>query len=894
MTPIIRTLVALSLVVGLAFTLGVDAEPPKPAAPAEKSAKEAADFLLSLSPTNADVGDIPALIKQLGDDDFEKREAANKVLRTLGPLAIPALEAARRNRDAEIVRQAARCYEAIVEVWSHYDRVWTALRVLRERSDEAAITAILAILPVVAPDMELDDFTWLTLEKVVGTKPENLRVLEPYLKDRMAARRAAAACLLARYGDAKQQDTAKGSLKDGSAEVRLRTAQGLLGAGETAGIATLIELLDAEPLPLAWQAEELLIWWSDGQGPLERIGAGKAEDRRACQTAWRAWKPPVGKIAPARRFCRPPGLFLAYCETRSTHPCRLAVLGCDGAPHWWRASESRELFDLHMLASGNTLLYEAPIQEVIDAEGKPLLRVVEHQPDGGMVWGLPRRASDAHISSGYWYCRRLIWGGTFVSGYPGRIQVIGPDNEDYRNSGEEQTQIVQYYPWQLLPDGLGVRLSTGIPFGVKRALCYKLPHASVGMGRDREIRVDVPEVLGPNGSLLRLKILDSGRWNLTNATMGKALEMDDQSEVKYTVTVPGGCETMVATEDGYLCTVSDRLWEVDRNGKPIWESWWGDPHRDKKQFWIRWPVDPIRRVRPCFRKVSVGIRPDRRPIERVEAYRRDCLLMARQPGVRAGAVRELGNLKSLEPATGDAILKVLTDESVIVREFAFEAVAKLKIGTVANLGPLMRHELMDVRRRVVFALLGVEKDRNVVLPFLLRALSDPSPEVRQTAAWSSTSGGFDPDVLVQVLVRMVESDKGLCPGRGPVWLSALHGLAEIGPRTELAESVIHRMRSDNKTTTEYGGFIAENLVKISQSEAALEAISDILQNEMLSELNRLRTILALERFGTRARRFVPLLQKSAKEAPLGSTLNVKMAALKAIKTILGSDVPPDH
>lgn len=56
---------------------------------------------------------VAALILQLGDDDFARREAASKELEALGEPALPALRKAKASDDAEVRRRAERAIRAI-------------------------------------------------------------------------------------------------------------------------------------------------------------------------------------------------------------------------------------------------------------------------------------------------------------------------------------------------------------------------------------------------------------------------------------------------------------------------------------------------------------------------------------------------------------------------------------------------------------------------------------------------------------------------------------------------------------------------------------------------------------------------------------------------------------
>src|SRR5687768_13139288 len=59
--------------------------------------------------TEAEKARLAGLVRQLGDDSFDAREAATRSLLRAGRLAVPLLAAAQRDGDAEVARRAADC-----------------------------------------------------------------------------------------------------------------------------------------------------------------------------------------------------------------------------------------------------------------------------------------------------------------------------------------------------------------------------------------------------------------------------------------------------------------------------------------------------------------------------------------------------------------------------------------------------------------------------------------------------------------------------------------------------------------------------------------------------------------------------------------------------------------
>lgn len=64
---------------------------------------------------------VDALVRQLGDDDFERREAAQAALQEMGPAAAPALDRAKYHEDYEIAWRARFLLESIRVTWTRPD-----------------------------------------------------------------------------------------------------------------------------------------------------------------------------------------------------------------------------------------------------------------------------------------------------------------------------------------------------------------------------------------------------------------------------------------------------------------------------------------------------------------------------------------------------------------------------------------------------------------------------------------------------------------------------------------------------------------------------------------------------------------------------------------------------
>ena len=315
-------------------------------------------YLRRQSGADDDLAGIDQLVRDLGAPRQATRVGAADKLIALGPVALPRLrKAAKESEDSEIVRSAKRCVDRITRAWD-YEQHRAAVRLLARR----ATPAFLHHLPYVV-DEEVEADIWYSLDAMA--KKEIDPAFQKALASPFPSRRAVAGLILSRYGDKKQRDDAFGLLDDADATVRLRTAQGMLGAKNKAGVPTLIALLDQPSVALAWQAEELLHYTAGKASPKELIGAGSAKSRAECRKAWEAWwKANAEKVDLKVRKGLPlmPGLVLltSHCDKKSS----IALSGCNG-PHRWELHSKAWVIDATLL-SGDRLLIAQVQKRAID------------------------------------------------------------------------------------------------------------------------------------------------------------------------------------------------------------------------------------------------------------------------------------------------------------------------------------------------------------------------------------------------------------------------------------------------------------------------------------------------------------------------------------------------
>jgi HEAT repeat protein len=261
--------------------------------------KDLLQFIQSRLLAEKDRERIAGLIEKLSSKVYKEREQARLEVEKEGPPALPLLRKVLRNNvELEVKQRAERCVKAIEEK-SPNTLVMAAARLLRHRRAPGAVPVLMEYVAI-APDevVEEEIFASVYSLALVGAKLDVMSPavksgkLDPYLETALAdkdpTRRAIAALVVARHGDAGQRKVVARLLTDSVPAVRFRAAQGLAIANDKSGLPVLVEMLAEGPMSFALQAEDLLSLIAQEKGPTEPLEDTK-EVRQKCQTAWKDW-----------------------------------------------------------------------------------------------------------------------------------------------------------------------------------------------------------------------------------------------------------------------------------------------------------------------------------------------------------------------------------------------------------------------------------------------------------------------------------------------------------------------------------------------------------------------------------------------------------------------------
>jgi hypothetical protein len=494
----------------------------------ETSGRGLLEFFRSRSLDAGQQKQLETLLTQLGSDKFATREQASLRLVEFGPPARPYLQRALLETDAEVVRRAQFCLDELNRGPGPTLTV-AAVRLLAVRNPPEAVPVLLTYLPFNDDDMvEEEILRTLTVLAVQGS-----RIDPTVLGDPKAARRSAAAYALGRVGTEKQRSAVHPLLRDPDAKVRLRAAQGLVAGKDKSAVPVLIALLADAPLPVSWQAEDLLHRIAQDQAPAAGVGEGDGESRKQSWQAWAKWWQEHESAYDLSRLTDPEAQLgltvIAEMDTNKVWEC-----GPDNKPRW-KLERLQGPIDAHALPGGRVLVAENRAQ-----------RVTERDLKGAILW--QKQLNQNPIA-----CQRLPNGNTFVATYQTVMEFTRDGREVFSYSPAGGTFL---FGAQKLRNG--------------HIVCIGAQNVLLELdGKGAEVRrLTVPT----NGNWCSVEGLPGGHL-LVAIGNNKVAELDGRGAEVWSCAVQGACSATRLTNGNSLvaCMGNNRVVEVDRKGNKIRE-----------------------------------------------------------------------------------------------------------------------------------------------------------------------------------------------------------------------------------------------------------------------------------------------------------------------------------
>jgi hypothetical protein len=246
------------------------------------------EFFQKHTVTDADRAKLTELIRQLGDDDFDRRELASEEIEKYGVSAIGPLRQAERSGNPEILRRCELCLKNIEKVPTR-TLASAAARLLGELKPAGTSETLLNFLPLAEDDNVGDDVRGALAQVAMANgKPDP--VLIKTLESKEALKRGAAAEAFARGGDKVLRKQMQQLLaKETDNDIKLRIAVALVTAAKNKEVVEeMIKLMAEAPIEAGWRAEEVLVRLAAEKGPNISLGGDKAARDRA-RDEWLKW-----------------------------------------------------------------------------------------------------------------------------------------------------------------------------------------------------------------------------------------------------------------------------------------------------------------------------------------------------------------------------------------------------------------------------------------------------------------------------------------------------------------------------------------------------------------------------------------------------------------------------
>jgi len=372
------------------------------------------DFLRKRTLHDDDRQKIDTLIKRLGDDSFEVREAATRDLIALGPAAEAPLKQAAESSDPEVKQRANFCLSSLAKVASS-SVIQATVRVLAAHKPAGSTEALFKFLPFAA-DESTADVVHSALAKVAVKDGKPDKLLLDGLEDKLPAKRLGAALALYRTGIEEVRPAVIKLLKDPELSIRFRFAMLLGEAKERQAIPALIEMIPDVKSHELRQIEDLLERIAQDKAPKRPQDGADAKQIRDGWSTW--WQDNSEKIDFAKLDLTPKVLGRTLILERLLNvkqaSGRIYEIDKDGKTIW-EIEGVRYPIDAKVIAEDRVLISESTTRTVTERNFK-----------GEVLW-------QYHCQIAAYNVQRLPDGNTFLNCRNALIEVDKDGKEVFRH-----------------------------------------------------------------------------------------------------------------------------------------------------------------------------------------------------------------------------------------------------------------------------------------------------------------------------------------------------------------------------------------------------------------------------------------------------------------------------
>ncbi len=812
-------------------------------------------YLRDRSYTADDVKKLDDYVLQLGSAKFNEREQAYKKLIALGHRGLEKLRKAQNDDDPEIAEKAKGCVKAIEQNPRGDATMAAVIRTLLGTASEETEAVLLDFLPCVNDEL-LEEDIWFGLDRLAKKRKQVVPALIAALNDVAPRKRALAACIVGRRGDSDQRGAVKKLLQDADATVRLRAAQGLLGANDKAGIPTLVELLNQPSIAVAWQAEELLHYVAGDGAPEVTVGSGSPKARAICRKTWATWwsaNEAKVELQALTKTPQRPGLVLLFgdhFDDKEGQHFRAWTVGCNGRMRW-HFLVSNEITSAHILPDNRVLLTQFPEERLLVKEKRYetiVTGVTERDLDGKILWQC-KTAIEPYD------CRRLPNGNTLILDVGGR-QVI---EEVTRN-----LKVVSSHRLESNANGL----SPTFFFLGNGNLIYRWEddRVAVRFGEVDPFTQEIVNDFSTDVPLARdawLESLREGGYLVAARKEAAVLEVgyDGKTRKRWPLKYPPLQAFRLRT--GNTLVLGERVIEIDDGGKVVWEA----------------IGKTVKRGQPTLNLVRLGFdapRPVGLDLDTSVAWRLKGV-SDKDPLVQRASIQALMDLGAKDDAVIDALFAVLASPDESPQELTHYAAldALDALGALGRqIAPRALEALKDPRPRVrVNALrlvnrLNQAKEMTInsekVVTLLIGAMQDDNNVVRESALQMLTDHGDDNRVL-SVFIKTIKSyPLAGRPSEQEMVIIALYGISRLQPEAKTVLPLLIEMLKTRDITIRRVAVRVIGSLKAG-GKPAVSALLEVFKAEDIKEhkmANALRQdcIATFSDIGREARDAIPVLK----------------------------------